>query len=117
MLTRFLGWLAGLLGRPVFGAGRDPRWRAVRAAHLRGQPECQACAARRGLEVHHVEPVHLRPDRELDPGNLITLCRACHFAFGHCWDWGLANPEVRADCNQWRHKRRLAEEARARRAA
>lgn len=30
------------------------------------------------LEVHHIEPVKLNPNREFDLDNLVTLCRPCH---------------------------------------
>jgi hypothetical protein len=55
----------------------------------------------------------VRPGRELDPDNLLTLCRACHFVFGHVWSWASWNTEVRGDCNQWRHKRAMRPDGRA----
>jgi hypothetical protein len=69
------------------------------AAH----PTCAACGTR-GVEVHHVEPFHVRPDLELDPANLISLCRADHFCFGHFHRWASWNPDVRADVARYRHE-------------
>ena len=34
----------------------------------------------RNISVHHILPVSRRPDRALDPTNLITLCAAHHTA-------------------------------------
>jgi len=69
--------------------GRHPRWPSLRATHLKTHLACAACGGKKKLEVHHVQPFHLKPLLELDPGNLITLCdkRGCHFAFGHLYDW------------------------------
>lgn len=87
---------------------RSPRWPAIRQAWLRLHPECAACGQRDRVEVHHVDPVHVRPDRELDPTNLITLCEDgpghtdCHLILGHCGHWSAWNPTVRADADRFR---------------
>ena len=87
---------------------RSPHWHSVRAAHLKAQPECAACGGKVRLEVHHIEPYHLHPDRELDPANLITLCEAkghnCHLIQGHLLDWHSFNREVRRDAASYRAK-------------
>jgi len=66
---------------------RSSRWPEVRRAHLEKEGWCRACGATKDLEVHHIEPFHLTPDRELDPSNLITLCERmfhqCHLRKGH----------------------------------
>jgi hypothetical protein len=84
--------------QPVFGP-RSPRWAAVRREHVKYHPACAACGQRDHVEVHHVEPYHLRPELELVAANLVTLCdrpgRSCHFSLGHLWDWNRANPFVR----------------------
>jgi hypothetical protein len=81
------------------GKPRSPYWPQCRRAHLLLHPECAACGRKVSLEVHHIEPFHERPDLELDPRNLLTLCdddkRTCHRSFGHLWDWTLSNPDVR----------------------
>jgi predicted HNH restriction endonuclease len=49
--------------------------------------------------VHHKRPVHLFPELELDPANLITLCEPqnCHYLIGHCLSWKAYNPSVEED--------------------
>jgi hypothetical protein len=58
-----------------------------------------ACSTTKNLEVHHIEPVHVNPDRELDSYNLITLCETpsafCHYIFGHLSiSWYKWDPDV-----------------------
>lgn len=83
----------------VLGSGRlrSHKWPAVRDAHLKTEPTCTACGETRNLEVHHVEPFHLSPERELDPSNLLTMCRDCHWFLGHLQHWDRINPHARAD--------------------
>lgn len=67
--------------------------------HLASEPFCKACGHEADLEVHHIEPFHLDPAKELDPTNLITLCEAtpqeCHLHIGHLGNWKNFNPKVR----------------------
>lgn len=83
----------------AFGVPRSSKWNAVRRAHLEANPRCAACGRNLYPEVHHIEPFHVRPDLELDPDNLITLCDApgasCHLLLGHLGNWSFWNPEVR----------------------
>lgn len=84
---------------------RSSRWRTVRKEHLENQPCCQACGKKEDLEVHHIEPVHKNPDRELDPNNLITLCsKPCHLIFGHLMDYKSWNDDVVSDCKSYLSK-------------
>lgn len=71
------------------------RWRQTRNAHILMEPSCQMCTILRELEVHHIQPWHLAPDLRFDPANLITLCRECHFRFGHYLSWKNYNPGIR----------------------
>jgi len=49
--------------------------------------------------------VHLNPDRELDPSNLITLCSdPCHIVFGHFMDYKSWNINVVEDCSVYYSK-------------
>ena len=85
-------------------SGRSPQWPSVRSAHLRMYPRCEACVAGDDLEVHHLDPVSWRPDKELDPENLMTLCRRCHLLIGHLDDWKSFNPNAEEDAVAWREK-------------
>jgi len=79
--------------------GRSPKWRKVRAEHIKKHPECAACGRKESLEVHHIVPYHINPELELEPSNLITLCgKYCHFIFGHLMDWKSWNENVVRDC-------------------
>src|SRR6056300_1305890 len=79
--------------------GRSYTWSKVRKEHLKRNPECAACGRKDDLEVHHIVPYHVDPNRELDPSNLITLCgKYCHFVFGHFMDWKSWNENVIRDC-------------------
>jgi len=86
-------------------AARSPKWSSVRKAFLRDNPSCAACGSTKTLEVHHIEPVHLNPDRELDSSNLITLCdKYCHFAIGHLMNYKSYNPNVIIDAKDFLYK-------------
>lgn len=86
---------------------RSGKWPAVRAAHLKRQPTCQACGESNPskLIVHHLLPVHLWPAQELSPENLITLCESeainCHLLYGHLHCWAAYNPQCVSDARTW----------------
>jgi len=85
------------------GVPRSPRWPSVRAAHLKANPACAACGSRDALEVHHIQPFHLRPELELVPQNLLTLCAdPCHLVHGHLMAWARFCPTVVADTAAYR---------------
>lgn len=64
-----------------------------------------ACGSCKKPEVHHIVPVHLNPDLELDPENLITLCdKYCHFIFGHLMDYKSWNVDVVGDSAEYLQK-------------
>lgn len=88
-------------------------WARVRRQHLEREPACAACGRSGDLEVHHIQPYHLRPELELDDGtngldgNLVTLCAdPCHFVHGHLLSWKRSNPSVREDCQRYRQRMR-----------
>lgn len=56
--------------------------RAVEA-HLAKECWCAWCGTRSGLEVHHIWPIHRRPDLAASDRNMITLCRDCHRFVAH----------------------------------
>lgn len=105
-----LGWLHGRdPGADAAGKPRSGKWAAVERAHLRRHPRCAVCGGKKALNVHHVEPYHLAPQKELNRRNLITLCRGplnCHLLFGHLGDYKAHNPFVRLDAAVWRGKLR-----------
>lgn len=87
-------------------ADRSSKWPAVRAEHIERHPVCEACGSAANLNVHHIIPFHVNSYLELDPTNLITLCRNCHFTLGHDPDgpkgpkkpnWKEFNSHVRQD--------------------
>lgn len=94
--------IAGLIQRlqhPVLA------WQIEKAknAHRKEHPECECCGIqpsfwglwRKNNDVHHETPVHVDPKKACDPGNLITLCRPCHWFVGHLRDWSDWNLCVR----------------------
>jgi hypothetical protein len=89
---------------------RSGEWRRVRDEFVEKFPFCAACGTSAALNVHHVEPFHIRPELELDPSNLLTLCREHHFRIGHDPDgpwrpkkpnWSASNPLVREHAQQF----------------
>jgi 5-methylcytosine-specific restriction endonuclease McrA len=76
---------------------RSPKWSALRRRHVAANPRCAACGRADSPEAHHLVPVQIAPERELDPTNLITLCggkRNCHLAVGHGWNWQTYRPQA-----------------------
>lgn len=94
-----------IFGNKLRYATRSPKWKSVRKQHLDNHNFCAACGKQKDLEVHHIVPVHLNPDLELDPNNLITLCaNSCHILFGHLMDFRSWNENVVKDCNDMSKK-------------
>lgn len=87
-------------GLNVVGGARSGAWDRLRDTYLQGK-SCQACGGDNALEAHHILPFHSRPELELDPCNLIALCRRCHFVFGHLGCWQCHNPEVARDAAEY----------------
>lgn len=86
-------------------ANRSPKWSNIRKEHLKSYPNCAACGKNTKLEVHHIEPVHISPEKELDPQNLITLCDTpCHLIFGHLMNYKSWNKNVVSDCSVYLNK-------------
>lgn len=86
-------------------ANRSPKWKDLRKDHLAKHHRCAACGKTKGLEVHHIKPVHKYPELELDPLNLITLCdNQCHLTFGHFMDYKSWNKDVEHDCAVYYNK-------------
>jgi len=67
--------------------------------HRKKHPSCAVCGRGKSFfgrknDVHHLEPVHVCPERSADPENLVTLCRVHHFIVGHLGDWRAWNDHV-----------------------
>ena len=107
LLQFITDWYRGystLLG----SASRSPQWTSVRNKYLKDHPKCEVCETTgkllNGLEVHHCIPFSVNPLKELEPTNLIVLCRKDHFLFGHLNSWKSENPNVRIDAQVWYFK-------------
>lgn len=85
-------------------AYRSPEWKNVRKEHLSKDPTCNVCRRTSDLEVHHIVPVHVDQELELDPSNLITLCSKCHLIFGHLYNFKSWNKDVVKDCAYYAKK-------------
>lgn len=83
---------------------RSYKWKKTRLDHLKKESFCQSCASIKNLQVHHIVPVNVDQSKELDPKNLITLCKTCHFVFGHLMDWNSWNEDVIKDCRVYYNK-------------
>jgi hypothetical protein len=95
------------------GLARSPHWEATKKKFLADNAHCAACGPNgptKSLQVHHRQPFHYcvlagRPDLELDPRNLVTLCESegkdasadHHLLLGHLDDFQSYNPSV------WEH--------------
>jgi hypothetical protein len=86
-------------------ATRSSKWTSVRKQHLKNNQTCAACGRDKKLEVHHKIPVHINPEGELDPSNLVTLCAdPCHIIFGHLMNFKSYNKDVIDDCAVYLNK-------------
>jgi 5-methylcytosine-specific restriction enzyme A len=60
------------------------QWQALRAACLAAHPLCcdplgyHASSPALAGSIHHIKPLHLRPDLAYEVTNLASLCRPCH---------------------------------------
>ena len=59
------------------------KWKTTRNRVLRrDRYQCRICRRygrnREALEVHHIQPVEIRPDLAFSMDNLVSLCHACH---------------------------------------
>lgn len=94
-------------GKANIGTKRSSKWPTVRRKHLEKFPTCAVCGGRDKIEVHHIQPFHAKPELELDPSNLISLCESksfgivCHVLVGHCGNYKKINPDVVKDAAYW----------------
>lgn len=86
-------------------AQRSPKWQKIRQKHLADNPCCAACGSCNKPEAHHIIPVHVDQDKELELDNLITLCdKYCHFIFGHLMNWKSYNQSIVNDAESFKNK-------------
>jgi 5-methylcytosine-specific restriction enzyme A len=105
MFNSFSGIVMFIFNRAIRYATRSPKWQTIRKNHLEKYPNCMACGRNKKLEVHHIKPVHLFPELELDPENLMTLCAdPCHIVFGHFMNFKKWNPDAVLDTSQYLYK-------------
>ena len=79
---------------------RSSHWPVVRTAHLHDSPNCAACGGNLHVQVHHIEPFNEKPELELEPTNLISLCMGlheCHIRIGHGGSFDHFNPRAKVD--------------------
>lgn len=86
----------------VKGAVRSSGWFRLRTGHVRENPHCAVCNSNKNLEVHHIIPVFMNASLELEPSNLITLCKRHHFSIGHLEDWSSYNPSLFETIELWK---------------
>lgn len=97
------------------GVLRSPHWHHVEEEFLKNNPNCIVCKEENygkvGVQIHHaIVPFHLailcgRPDLELDPRNLCSLCETehnrpapnHHLLVGHLKDFQSWNKNVFQD--------------------
>jgi hypothetical protein len=106
-MNRFLQYAADKCQLKPEGL-RSSKWDAVQKEHLKKEPVCQWCGSDKNLNVHHIQPFHVKPELELDPNNLITLSRDCHFSIGHFCNWKLSDPKIKTICELYRKSKQTS---------
>lgn len=101
----------------TIGVGRSSHWPKVEKTFRAVHPQCACCIVKsvKHIQIHHRFPFHYcialgRPDLELDPRNLITLCEwpshhsspDHHELIGHLANWKSSNLEVADDAISFR---------------
>lgn len=103
MLGRIIRLIGSILRERKKRKERDPHWHTVEKRHKRTNPFCAACGGEFTIQVHHIQPFHLKPEMELEPTNLISLCMGkyeCHLKVGHGGSWKAYNPTVVRDAGR-----------------
>ena len=101
MIFRFIQRVRDFFRGIPFGAVRSSKWSQTQKEHLILEPNCRVCGTigklLNRLNVHHIIPFWKDPSKENDHKNLITLCRICHFLFGHLKSWFSWNINIKED--------------------
>lgn len=94
-------------------AKRSSKWPTVEKHFREANPTCAACGGKDRLNIHHVLPFHLFPEKELDPENLITMCmgkKECHLRLAHGSDFRAYFPDIRKYAEQVNKGKKTFEE-------
>jgi 5-methylcytosine-specific restriction endonuclease McrA len=86
---------------------RSDEWEKLKRQFKKMHPKCAVCGTTKQLEVHHIKPVHIFPELELELTNLLMLCEGdtnCHLMFGHLKNYKKYNSTVVADAILWNAK-------------
>lgn len=70
---------------PLLGRTDPEPVRRAMEKHRLCNPTCVSCK-RTPVDIHHIIPVAVDPAMAGDPANLMSLCPACHIAYGHAGD-------------------------------
>ena len=76
------------------------KWEEFEKQYWKKYPDekyCHICGEKKKIELHHIIPRHIAPERIFDENNLIPLCHSCHFRWGHLNNWLLYNPKIVID--------------------
>jgi len=107
MISWLLDKIRAIFYPDLFG-GRSSQWSRVRKENIKDY--CEMCERKggllRSLELHHVQPFHLKPELELDPTNFITACRHCHLYFAHLGSFKSFNIDIKKDAVSWQLRRK-----------
>jgi|GEM_PF-947136 len=105
----------GALEAASYGIARSRHWPTVEREHKAAHPACDGCGEMGAVQVHHEYAFHEnhlagRPDVELTPSNLTSLCQSetavpnneCHLGKGHLDDFKSWNENLSLDLVRWR---------------
>lgn len=90
-----IDFIKNLFANRTFGAKRSSSWGTFRKQYIKDK--CEVCRKGYFLELHHVIPVNVDKSKELDPDNVVTVCRSCHFSWGHFFSWRKFNGQIKND--------------------
>ncbi len=110
--NKFLALLQQIYNSLLYGSfggvPRSPQWSEVRNAFIKANPTCAVCGCKgtllKPLNAHHLQSFATRPDLELSPENLCTVCRVHHLWFCHLGAWASLNEDAQIDTKVWGKK-------------
>ena len=76
------------------------KWEEFERKYWEKHPQekyCHICGSTKKVELHHICPRHICPDKIFDESNLIPLCRKDHFTWGHLENYEWWNEHIRED--------------------